>query len=152
MRRFPLFWTLLPLLAGCQGVASAQAMVENAMGASRAATSAAPMSGVTKSLEKTLKKGLPAAPASQPAVRVQTASVATIIMPAAPVVHYDDPKGIETGTAYDELVKRFGPASLEITTGPLTKTMSYAGSEGVYQVDLREGKVSSMVLASTLRR
>ncbi len=90
MRRFPLFWTFLPLLALCPYAASAQAMVENALGAGRAATSAAPMKGIggtLNNLEKSLNKTLgvaetpaetrtaPATRKSAPATTVRTAAL-----------------------------------------------------------------------------
>lgn len=150
MRRFPLFCTLMPLLAAVPCVASAQAMVENALGAGRAAVSTAPMQGLSKSiggvmgnLEKTLNKSL-SSPEFQPAAPVRMAQLAVVAAPA-PVVHYDDPKLIETGTVYGELVQRFGPAAVEITTGPAAKTLSYVSREGAYQVEVSDGKVTSIV-------
>lgn len=157
MKRFPLFWALLPIMATTASVASAQAMVENALGAGRAATSAAPMRGLGSSiggaiggLEKTLKKSLDSTDL-RPAAPARTVT-ALVITPVTPARTYENPNQIETGTAYDELVKRFGPASLEITTGPLTKTLSYVNREGAVQVELRDGRVTGAAVASALRR
>jgi hypothetical protein len=165
---------LLPLLAASQGVASAQAMVENALLTGHSATATAPMQGLSKgiagalgNLEKTLQKSLDS-PDFQPAAPVRTAraaagpgvaaapglsaSTAISAVMFVPVVHYENPKQIETGIVYDELVRRFGPAALEITTGPLTKTLSYMSREGPLQVDLSDGKVTSIVDMATARR
>jgi hypothetical protein len=154
MRRFPLFWTLVPLLAASQGVASAQAMVENALLTGRSAASTAPVQGIGSALgnlEKTLQKSLGSAD-SRPAPPVVIVSAAAVVAPAAPAVRYQDPKSIETGTVYDELIRRFGPAALEITTGPLTKTLSYVSRTGAFQVEMREDKVISIVDVAALRR
>ncbi len=124
MKRFPLFWTILSLLVASQGIASAQAMVENALGAGRAATSTAPMKGIggaLNNLEKTLNKSLngtesaPAAPATHTASTIETVHVTPAVV-TSPVLHYEEPKQIETGMLYPDLLKRFGPAALEITT------------------------------------
>ncbi len=131
-------------------------MVENALGAGRAATSAAPMKGIggtLNNLEKTLNKTLgvagtaPAtlpAPATRTAAPSQSVRTATLTVPVAiaPAVHYEDPKLIAPGTAYDELLRRFGPGAMEITTGLNTKTLSYVNREATLQVDVLDGKVS----------
>jgi hypothetical protein len=150
MKRIPVICATAAVFCVCQGVASAQAMVENALGAGRAATSTAPMSGLGKSvggiaggLEKTLKKGT-SSPAAHPMGPLVTARVAPTAV-VVPEVHYDDPRTIESGIPYDELLRKFGPATLEITTSPLTKTLSYVHREGAIQVEMREGKVTSMV-------
>jgi hypothetical protein len=158
MKRFPLFWTFRPLLALYPHAASAQAMVENALGAGRAATSTAPMKGIggtLNNLEKTLNKtlnGAETAPATlsapetrttAPAQNVRTATLAAPVA-MAPAVHYEDPKLIVPGTAYNELLRRFGPAALEITTSSDAKTLSYMSREGSLQVELIDGKVSEI--------
>lgn len=158
MRRFPLFWMFLPLLALCPYAASAQAMVENALGAGRAATSAAPMKGIggtLNNLEKSLNKTLgvaetpaetrtaPATRKSAPATTVRTAALTAPVAIFVPV-HYEDPKLIAPGTAYDELLRRFGPGALEITTGLNTKTVSYMNREAILEVQLVDGKVSQI--------
>ena len=148
MKRIPVLLLAAAAFCLCQGVASAQAMVENALGAGRAATSTAPMSGLGKSvsgiaggLEKTLNKGVTITE-TRSSGPVKTALVVPP-PPPAPEVHYDDPHQIESGILYDELVRRFGPATLEITTSPLTKTLSYVNRTGAIQVEVREGKVIS---------
>ena len=51
---------------------------------------------------------------------------------------------IAPGTAYDELLRRFGPGALEITTGLNTKTVSYMNREAILEVQLVDGKVSQI--------
>ena len=154
MRQIPLFWTLLGVLAAGQGIASAQAMVENAMGAARAATTAAPAKGIAGALnnmEKTLNKSLngtsESAPAARPKAAGRSAAVATVAPPVAPpppAVHYEDPEKIGNGMAYGDVVKRFGPAELEIITGMNTKSLSYRGHAAVFQIEVVDGKVASI--------
>lgn len=159
MTRFPAVLLASAMFCLCQRVASAQAMVENALGAGRAATSAAPMSGlgksisgVTEKLGKTLEKEASTTPAvsttparrttaARPPVPVKTAAATPA--PAKPEVRYDDPKHIESGIPYDELVRRFGPATLEITTSSTDKTLSYVSRAGTVDVEVREGTVVS---------
>jgi hypothetical protein len=63
--------------------------------------------------------------------------------PAEPVVTHEDPAGIETGLAYDELVRRFGPGSMSITMGP-EKSMTYRGKDGTFRVKVKDGAVASV--------
>ncbi len=154
MRQLPLLCTLLGVLAAGQGAASAQAMVENAMGAGRAATTATPAKGIAgalNNLEKSLNKSLNGTSESAPAARSKaagrSAAVATVAAPPAPpppVVHYEDPEKIEAGMAYGDMVKRFGPAELEIITAMNTKSLSYRGHAAVFQIEVVDGKVSSV--------
>jgi hypothetical protein len=129
-------------------------MVENALGAGRAATSTAPMKGIggaLNNLEKTLNKSLngtesaPAAPATHTASTIETVHVTPAVV-TSPVLHYDEPKQIETGMLYPDLLKRFGPATLSITTGMTTRILSYMSREGTFQVDLVDDKVTAITL------
>lgn len=153
MKRYPLFWTLLALAISAQGTASAQAMVENAMGAGRAATMTAPAKGIggaLNNLEKTLNKTVGATeestpPASpKPAARTAASAPAAAAPAPAPVVHYEDAAQIETGLVYSVVVKRYGPPALEITTGTNTKTLSYRSRASILQIELLDGKVTSV--------
>jgi hypothetical protein len=60
---------------------------------------------------------------------------------------YEDPRHIETGIGYEELVRRFGPPSMEVTTRPDRRTLSYAAREGAVTVDLEDEKVVSTARA-----
>jgi hypothetical protein len=129
------------------GLAYGQAAVEAGLGASRAATSTAPARGIAKSmsglagtLERALKPAqkeasVEAAPAPAPVMTAATA--------APPKQKFEDAGGIEVGLAYDELVRRFGPASMAMTLGA-ERSLSYAGKEGMFQVTVQDGKVKAI--------
>lgn len=126
------------------GTAWGQAAVEAGLGAGRAATTAAPARGVGKaiggmvgSLDKVIKAGQvsdaqPVAPGTvEPAAK------------PAPASKWEDPSGIETGISYAELVRRFGPAALEIS-GEMGRTLTYSGKNGAYHVDVEGDKVTEV--------
>lgn len=54
---------------------------------------------------------------------------------------YEDASQIQPGIGYDELIRRFGPPSMAITTGPGKSSLLYSGGGGSYQVDVENGKV-----------
>jgi hypothetical protein len=131
--------------------AGAQAMIEGALGASRAATTAAPAKGVGKSLSGlagSLDKVLKAGAAEQ-----QSSSSATLTPASQPVLtaanapqpesKWEDPSGIETGVTYEDLLRRFGPYSMVISDST-QKTLTYRGKAGYFQVRVEEGKVASI--------
>jgi hypothetical protein len=122
---------------------SAQTMVEAGLGAARATTSTAPAAGLGKSMAgmlSNLDKTLKAAD--------KAASSETIILPketpAAPAKTYEPIKNAETGLAYEELIERFGPPSLEIAAGPGVKKLTYSGKEGTTRIEVKDGKVSTI--------
>jgi hypothetical protein len=57
--------------------------------------------------------------------------------PPPPPQVYEDPKQIQTGMAYDEVIRRFGPPSMSATTGPGAGTLWYRS----YQIEMEAGKV-----------
>lgn len=61
--------------------------------------------------------------------------------PAAPAPVYEDPREIRTGIEYGELIRRFGPPSLSVTTGPGKKTVWYPSSAGSLKFELKDGTV-----------
>ena len=143
-----------PLWLAMSGTAAGQTAVEAGLGAARAATTAAPakgigkaMSGLAGSLEKTVQArrqssdGLPAGAATARTAAGTLSPSAKDAPPDAP--DWEDPSGIQTGIGYPELVRRFGPA-LEITD-ELGKSLTYSGKAGVFQVEVRDGKVTSIV-------
>ena len=164
MRRISFVWTVLGLLAAGGSALRAQAMVENAMGTGRAATMTAPakgLGGALNNLEKTLQQTLngtepapatpaatPAAPAPRPAPsrarRAARAAAPPVPAPVVPAVHYEDAQGIEAGMAYADVVRRFGPAELEITTGLNRKIMAYRAGGAALQIELVDGTVASV--------
>lgn len=144
------------LLAAVCPTAFAQAAVEYGLGVGRAATSTAPVrnlgkqiGGVWDSLDKAAKSGDSQAPShvksstalkrSTTASRAGRKTASNATSPAA--LPYEDARHIEAGIAYDELVRRFGRPSMEITTGPGARTLSYAAREGTVSVEVENDKV-----------
>ena len=144
---------------------AAQAMVENAMGVSRAATSAAPakkageaIGAVLGGLGRTLESADPETASSKATPAKATPAKATLAKPtpARPAsaqsaaetrtdeVTFEDPSGIQKGMEYAEMVRRFGPPSLTLTTGPGEETLSYARKNATVGVTVRNGKVASV--------
>lgn len=61
----------------------------------------------------------------------------------APVASWEDPGGIEPGLSYEDLVRRFGPSAMSITSGT-EKLLTYRGKDGMFQVKVQDGKVASI--------
>src|ERR1019366_5333091 len=144
------------------GTAAGQAVVETGLGAARAATTAGPAKGIGKSisglsaLDKALKPGQPVSdeqtPASttakpadkttaKPAGKTTPSSAST---PAPSQPNWEDPSGVEPGLGYEELVRRFGPPAMAITNST-ERSLTYRGKDGVFQVEVRDGAVASIV-------
>ena len=166
MRTFVLtVLSFLPVVAVCP-VAIGQAVTEYGLGAGRAATSAAParnaasaIAGALENLSKAAGVDSSAA-SSQPSPsnpessrvtartarrRTQTKSSKSI-EPAtvpAPAPVYEDPRLIQAGMEYDEMVRRFGPPSMMVTAAPGVSTLWYSGRETSYQVEVKDGKVAA---------
>jgi hypothetical protein len=130
----------------------AQTMVEYGVGVSRAATSAAPAAGVGKSVKgalKTLDKTL-----KTETSKTENGATQTVILrpaaeekadqPASPAKVYEDIRKAETGLAYEELVTRFGPPSLEMALADGVKQLTYGSKSGSTRIQIREGKVASI--------
>jgi hypothetical protein len=126
------------------GLMSGQTMVEAGLGAGRAAASTAPAAGLGKSiagamsnLDKTLKT-------ADKATSSETIVLPKDTAPTAPAKTYEDIKKVEVGLAYEELVERFGPPSLEIAAGEGVRKLTYSGKEGSTRIEVKDGKVSSI--------
>ena len=139
---------------GWQANLPAQAIVENAMGTARAATMTAPAAGIGKSIkgiadsvDKALKSGPGAGEHSTERLRSTTARPGAA-PPAKPGVKYEDPGQIQAGMTYEEVVRRFGPPSLQMTTGPGATSLAYSGKDGQVQVEIQDGKVASVEKAT----
>jgi hypothetical protein len=148
------------MLFGFEGVLAAQAALEYGLGMGRAATSTAPAQGVKKavtgiagSLDKAMKTGQGASDSGSPAAArvVEPASAAAgepesvgtpAPVPAVPARIYEDPRGIQAGMANDELIRRFGPPTLEVTGASGGRLLTYSGKNGIIQLELRNEKVS----------
>ena len=137
------------------GPAAGQAVVEAGLGAAGAATAAGPAKGIAKSmsglsdaLDKALKGGqsvsqeltLTPAPAKLAATNTSTAASASRV----PQPNWEDPSGVEPGLGYEDLVRRFGPPAMAITNSS-ERSLTYRGKDGVFQVEVRDGVVTSIV-------
>ena len=153
------------LLLALPALLAAQAAVEAAMGAGRAATSTAPAEKTGKAigaafekLNRTLESGKEAPTKAEPAksqsakkpadsARPQKSAAATP-KPAPsepqPEVTFEDPAGIQKGMDRDVVIRRFGPPSLTLTTGPGEETLCYSKKDANISVTTHEGKVSSV--------
>jgi hypothetical protein len=146
---------VLLLSAGICRMAAGQAIAEYSLGAGRAATTTAPahnpgkqIGGVLDTLNKTVKAGegqaAPEAKSSTVSKRpATTAPVKTKIAsnkasPAAIV--YEDPRHIQAGIDYEELVRRFGPPSMAVTTRPGRQMLTYAAREGAVAVEMENDR------------
>lgn len=157
------------MLFGLEGFLAGQAAVEYGLGVGRAATSTAPAKGLGKSvgavmgnLDKALKagqetsnSGSPAAtrfvgPVAPAAARPKDAAAAPTAAPVVPAPTYEDPRTIQVGLASDELIRRFGPPSLEVTGASSRRLLTYSGKEGVIELQLQDGKV--ILVAATKPR
>ena len=56
----------------------------------------------------------------------------------------EDPSGIQEAMEYGEILHRFGPPSLKLTTGPGEETLSYARKDLMVSAMLRNGKVATV--------
>lgn len=154
MKLFPLIGISLSMLSLSGGRASAQAVTEYGSMASKSAGVAKRADGITseiggiwKSLDKTIK-GSQEHTASSPArsgstaqhTRLRTQKPARTV----PAVH-EEPSGIQPGIGYDELIRRFGPAAFEVTTGPRTRSLAYPDKRGDITVELFDEKVVRVV-------
>jgi hypothetical protein len=142
--------SIVVLWLAMTGIAYGQATVEAGLGAARAATSTAPakglgksMSGLAGSLDKALKAGTPKAESIAAGAPSANAPSATPATAPAPAPSWEDPAGIELGLSYEDLVRRFGPSAMSITSGT-EKSLSYPGKAGTFQVTVQDGKVASI--------
>ncbi len=122
---------------------SGQTMTEYGLGAGRAATTAAPAAGVGKAvagaltnLDKTIKSaGKTSSETSE--IRGTGIVLPKETKPAAPAKMYEDISKVEVGLAYDELLDRFGPPSMQITGEDGIRKLSY----GATKVQIKDNKV-----------
>lgn len=142
--------SIVVLWLAMAGIAYGQAAVEAGLGAARAATSTAPAKGLGKSmsgLAGSLDKALKAGPPKAQSTAADTPSANTPSTASAPAAasapKWEDPGGIESGLSYEDLVRRFGPSAMSITSGT-EKSLAYPGKDGMFQVKVEDGKVTSI--------
>jgi hypothetical protein len=106
------------------------------------------LNGLDKALKSLTGAAAPrngaAAPAKASTAAAKTSTAPTPpakVAPPPPAPTYEDPAGIQAGLAYDELLRRFGPPSLEILTGPGARSLDYSTRDGEVRVECQDGKV-----------
>ena len=57
---------------------------------------------------------------------------------------YEDPRRIQAGIGYEEMVRRFGPPSIKITAHSGRSTLSYSKRPTLVQVEVQDGRVISV--------
>jgi|SRR5579871_5567805 len=62
---------------------------------------------------------------------------------------FEDPQKIPAGINYSEMVRRFGPPNMEVKEGPTRTTYSYSKLKTQVQVEVQNGKVTSVASANT---
>jgi hypothetical protein len=153
-------WTLFRLLAAFCGALRAQAVAEYGRMARQSSTATGKayhtsreIGGVWKTLDKTLQSSpdnigsreiSPGGTARSKNVRSRT--LANKPSRASTIV-YEDPEKIPTGISYEELVRRFGPSSFEVTDSTGATTVSYQGKERSVDLELQNGKVAKVLTA-----
>jgi len=148
------------------GPAAGQAMVEYGVTSAAAAGSVGALKGMSNTLNGifgSLDKVVAAPPAPdiiEPARSVpantprpssrsrkrgaaKPSSFAPIATPGPPPPDYEDPRQIQAGMGYDEVIRRFGPPQLQFTSGMASQTVTYLSKTGPIQVVFEEGKVTS---------
>ena len=135
---------LLAVLA--HGSLPGQTAVEAAALAGRATVTAAPaqgmaktLDGLTRSMERVLQNMAPGGDAAA-APGVTLVPDDKMRTPQSASRTYEDPKRIPARLAYDELLRRFGPPTLEMTPGPGHRILMYAAKDGITQVELQNGQ------------
>ena len=109
------------------------------------------ITGVWKSLDKTLKGSPSNTGAQETSVTARVATVrsrTTVSKPTAiSGAVYESPDLIQTGIAYEELIRRFGPPSFAVADDTGTTSASYQSKEGNVDLELQDGKVTKVLAA-----
>jgi hypothetical protein len=141
---------LFALCAAAPGIVRAQAVVEAGLAAGGAATTAAPAArGIGKSIAGALgglENTLNAAKGeveSRPSASSGSAK-AVDRKPAAPAPVYEDPSRIRAGLAYSDLIRRFGPPTMDMNSATGGRSLDYTRKETSVHLELADGKVSAV--------
>jgi hypothetical protein len=145
------------LVAGSCAAARAQAVTEYGSMASKSATVGQRANNISKSiggvwgrLDKTIKSQDPGSSGSSQGTSQSRTAQRTPVRSrrrntrTAATIH-EDPSRIQTGLGYEEVIRRFGPATFEVSTGPRTRTLAYPGID----VELVDGRVTKLAPAKT---
>jgi len=158
LRHAGFFLILLPAV-GC-----GQAGVEYAAGAAAASTASAgakaagkSIAGALEKLNKNLDDGATAskteATAPAPASRTKTAARKStrsakvepaLVPPEPPPPTFEDPAGIEKGMSYEDVVQRFGPPAIALTTAPGEQMVTYSKKTTTFNLKVVNGKVTAV--------
>jgi hypothetical protein len=98
--------------------------------------------GIWGSLDKTITGSQQHAPSQRTAQHARRQSRRRAHTASA---MHEDPSRIAPGIAYQDLIRRFGPATFAVTSGPRTSTLVYPGKNGDINVELLDGKVTRVV-------
>jgi hypothetical protein len=97
--------------------------------------------------EMTIPEPPPEPPRSEP--RKAVAALKRPVTKPRRAPAFEDPRQIPAGIDYNEMVRRFGPPSMKITDSPSRTTFSYARLGTQVQVELQNGKVTSVAAVNT---
>jgi hypothetical protein len=136
--------------------AAGQASVEYGLGAANASGSAGALKGLGDTINAALGNSekiitpptttviVPAdTKTTTPATKARPGAKTAPPAPPAPKPVYEDPRQIEVGLKYDELIRRFGPPSMAVTNDGDSRTFTYMSKGGPVQVEYSEQKVTS---------
>jgi len=156
---------ILCLVALLPALLSAQAAVESILTSAKSATTTAPAADaagkvIGTSLDKIGQvfhdavgtkpapaqvRSAPRAGAKSTAARRSTArGRGTAVPEPVPSVTYEDPAAIREGMEYEEVKRRFGPPAMQFTSGPGEELFSYSRTDQIVDVQIRNGKVTSV--------
>lgn len=87
----------------------------------------------------------PAAPRKAGANAPETSPLKEAVSPPdQPPAKYEALNLIQVGMEYEELVRRFGPPAMSFTDGESSKKLNYRSTEGTLEIEILEGKVTSI--------
>ncbi len=145
--------SLFPRTAAAQSLPEYSAGTAGTLGTAGASSGIGKsISGVVGNLEKTMPADASASkPQSAPVARRAAAAAkpkadAVASKPADPLAppapKYEDPAQIQVAISYDELLRRFGPPSMEITTETTARKLLYMAPAGSIHVEVVDGIVT----------
>ena len=152
-KRPPKIWISFCLATAFSGAARAQAVTAYGGLSRQSVTTTArtigpskQITGVWSGLDKTLKgaPGDAGSPAKSQSTTVQSPparSTKAARMRRTRTGAYEDPTRIQAGMSYQDVVRRFGPPSYQVATGPGAMTLAYLRKDGNVDLELRDARV-----------
>ena len=152
---------LAVLLLAIPATLAGQAMTEaavvsgaSAAGASSAGEAGKSIAGAFENLNRVLQKSDASKAAAGGSTAVISGASKTEVAKAAsgdaakkPAPAFEDPSGIREGMASAEVLRRFGPPALKLTTGEGEENLAYRMKDLRVDVVMREGAVASVAQA-----